>query len=55
MEYIINKDLLYSTENSTQYLVIINKGKESEKNIYICICIHIYVHTHIYTYISESL
>ena len=28
---IINKDLLYSTKNNTQYFVIIYKGKESEK------------------------
>ena len=28
---IINKDLLYSTENSTQYSVITYMGKESEK------------------------
>ena len=38
MKYIINKDLLYSTENSTQYSVIIYMGKESEKE-----CIYVYV------------
>ena len=27
----MNKDLLYSTENYTQYLVIIYNGKEPEK------------------------
>ena len=35
---IIYKDILYSTENSTQYSVITHMGKESEKrNIYIYI------------------
>ena len=29
--YIINKDLLYSTENSIQYSVITYMGKESKK------------------------
>ena len=29
--YIINKDLLYSTENSIQYSVITYIGKESKK------------------------
>ena len=32
----INKDLLYSTENYIQYLVIIYNGKESEKE-YVCV------------------
>ena len=32
IEKIINKDLLYSTGNSTQYSVIIYMGKESEKD-----------------------
>ena len=35
IKQIINKDVPYSTENSTQYLVILYKGKESEKNTYI--------------------
>ena len=30
-----NKDLLYSTGNYIQYLVITYNGKESKKNIYI--------------------
>ena len=30
MKYITNKDLLYSTENYTQYLVIIYNRKESK-------------------------
>ena len=32
-----NKDLLYSTENYIQFLVIAYNGKESEKGIYIYI------------------
>ena len=39
---IINKDLLYSTENSTQYSVITYVGKESEKE-WIYIYIYMYV------------
>ena len=36
IRWITNKDLLYSTGNSTQYFVITYMGKESEKmNIYI--------------------
>ena len=31
MEQLANGDLLYSTENSTQYSVIIYVGKESER------------------------
>ena len=42
IKQIINKDLLYSTENSTQYSVITYKGKESEKE-------------YIYIYMTESL
>ena len=34
-KYIANKDLLYSTGNSTQYSVITYMGKESEKNGYV--------------------
>ena len=34
---IINKDLLYSTENSTQYSVIIYTGKKNLKRMNICI------------------
>ena len=39
-----NKDLLYSTGNYTQYLVITYNGKESEKEciyVYIFICIYV--------------
>ena len=39
----INKDLLYSTGDSTQYSIITYMGKESEKRINACV------------YISESL
>ena len=38
MEWLANGDLLYSTENSTQYSVIIYMGKESEKK---WICVHV--------------
>ena len=31
MEYISNRDLLYSTGTSTQYSVVTYEGKESEK------------------------
>ena len=34
-----NKDLLYSTGNSTQYSVITQMGKEFENRMTICICI----------------
>ena len=33
-----NKDLLYSTGNYIQYLIVTYKGKESEKE-YICVCV----------------
>ena len=36
---ITNKDLLYSTGNSTQYSVMAYMGKESKKRMDICICI----------------
>ena len=39
----INKNLLYSTENHIQYLVIIYNGKEFEKYIYIQIKEYIYI------------
>ena len=38
MKQVNNKDLLYSTGNYTQYIIIMYNGKESEKEyIYICI------------------
>ena len=44
IKQIINKDLLYSTGNSTQYFVITYKGKESEKEyIYMCVCIYTHI------------
>ena len=52
IKQITNKDLLYSTGNSTQYLVITYNGKESEKD-YKYIYIYIYIHTHIYMYIYK--
>ena len=33
IKYINNKDLLYSTGKSIQYLIITYKGKKSEKKI----------------------
>ena len=39
---IANKDLLYSTGNSTKYFVITYKRKESEKE-----CIHTYMYIYI--------
>ena len=41
MYKIINKGLLYSTGNNTEYLVITYNGEESE---------HIYIYTHTDTY-----
>ena len=54
-KYIINKDLLYRTGNSTQYSVITYMGKESANGC-IYVYIHIYIYTHIYIniYITES-
>ena len=43
-----NKDLLYSTWNDSQYLIIAYNGKESEK---LYIYIYTYTHTSIYIYI----
>ena len=40
-------DLLYSTGNYSQYLIIIYNGKESEKE-YMCVCVCLYTHTQIY-------
>ena len=36
--YAMTRVLLYSTENSTQYSVIIYVGKESEKE-WLCVCL----------------
>ena len=46
IKQINNKDLLYSTGNYSQYLVIMYNGKESEKE-------YIYIYTHIYIYIHN--
>ena len=38
----MNKDLLYSTGNYTEYFVVTYKVKESEKEyIYVCVCVYI--------------
>ena len=39
IEQITNKDLLYSTGNSTQYSVMAYVGKESKKRVDIRICL----------------
>ena len=39
IKQITNKNLLYSTGNSTQYSVMTYMGKESKKEWIICICI----------------
>ena len=39
-----NKDILYSTGNYIQYLVITYNEKESEKYIYTYVCIYLYIH-----------
>ena len=44
-----NKDLLCSTVNYIQYLVISYNGKESEK-VCVCVYIHTYIYTHTYIY-----
>ena len=41
----LNKDLLYSTGNYIQYLVIPYNGKESEKE---------HIHSYVYEWITES-
>ena len=41
MEKLANGDLLYSTENSTQYSAIIYVGKESERE-WMCIYVQLY-------------
>ena len=48
IKQIINKDLLYSTEDNTQHLVITQNGKESEKE-------KEYIYIYIYIYETESL
>ena len=39
IKQITNKNLLYNTENSTQYSVMTYMGIESKKKVDICICI----------------
>ena len=50
IKQLTNKDLLYSTGNSTQYLKTIFNGKESKKED-----IYIYIYTHIYMYIYIAM
>ena len=48
----MNKDLLYSTGNYTQYFVMTYNGKEYEKEYTYS---HTYVYTHTHIYKIESL
>ena len=48
IKQINSEDLLYSTGNYIQYLVITYNGKEPEKNIYVCVCVYIYMCIYIY-------
>ena len=41
IKQITNKDLLYSTRNYTQYLVITYNERETKKRLYIYICVYI--------------
>ena len=51
----INKDLLYSTGNYTQYFLITYNGKESGKEfIHTHTHTHTYTHTHIHTHKGEG-
>ena len=59
VKYITDKDLMYSTGNSTPYFIIIYQGKESEKVyiyfIYIVYTLHIYIYVkyiYIYTHMN---
>ena len=49
-----SEDILYSTGNSTQYLVIIYKGEGSEKD-YTYICIYMHIYTHMYVCIIQHV
>ena len=45
MKYITNKGLLYTTKDYTQYLLVTNNGKESEKEyLYLSIQRKIYIY-----------
>ena len=51
----MNKDLLNSTRNSTQYFVITDMGKESELDIVcVCVCVCVCVYIHIYIKLKNS-
>ena len=56
IKQIAKKDLLYNTENYTQYFVITCKGKESEKQ-YVCVygCMDVYIYVYVYIYIWVTL
>ena len=44
-------DLLYSTEDYSQYFIITHKGKESKKG---CVCVSIYLSIYLYLYLYIS-
>ena len=57
IKWITNKDLLYRTENSTQYCVMAYVGKESKKewiNIYVQL-IHFAVHLKLTQYCKSTI
>ena len=56
IKQINNKDLLYSTENSTQYSVMAYMEKESKKGVCVCVCVcvSVCVHTDSLCCISET-
>ena len=54
IKYITNKELLYSTGNSTQYSLMVYMGnlkKSGDIYLYIYISIYIYIYRYIYIYI----
>ena len=48
IKQITNKNLLYSTENYTQYPVITYDGREWNKTI----CVYIYIYIYVYNWIT---
>ena len=56
IKQINNKDLLYSTGNSTQYLVITYNGRESEKE-YMCVWVmnHLAVYLKLTQYYKSTI
>ena len=48
IKQINNKDLLYSTENSTPDSVMADMEKESKKGVCVCVCVCLCVYTQIH-------